>query len=511
MILESAAVGDIEFVILLLGAAAVLVRLAERIALPYPIVLVVGGLAIGLVPSLPDLELDPDVVFLVFLPPLLHAAAWQSSPRELRAESRALLLLAVVLVLVTMCAVAAVAHAIVPGMSWQAAFVLGAIVGPTDPISASATFSRIGVPARLRLLVEGEALVNDATALVAYRVALVAATEGTFSAGHALLDFVYSAAGGIVVGLVVGWAGLQVIRRQPDVAVNIFVTLIVAYAGYILAEEAGMSGVLGAVVSGIYSGWNAHSAMDAGTRLTAIGFWRVMTFGLETLLFVLLGLQAPQLAEELDIASLAAQALVVALVVVAVRIGFAMLPGTRLGNSFGERLAIGWSGMRGAISLAAALAVPIVVDERPQILLLTFGVIAVTLLGQGLTLAPLLRRLRLPEENRWAPDEALARLEAAQAALDRLDELEDEGAAAEPLRRLRELYRQRFAYCAAVLGGDLPEDGRSELREYGAMRRELIAVERASLLGLRNEGRVRQEIVRKVERDLDLEEARIVR
>src|SRR5688572_21879827 len=190
----ASALGDIEFLILLLGAAALLVRLAWSISVPYPIVLVVGGLAIGLLPTLPDLELDPDIVFLVFLPPLLHAAAWQSSPRELRAEVRPLALLSIGLVLVTMCAVAVVAHAIVPGMSWEAAFVLGAIVGPTDPVAAIATFSRIGVPARVRLLVEGEAMINDGTALVAYRVALVAAVEGTFSAGDALLEFVGSAA-----------------------------------------------------------------------------------------------------------------------------------------------------------------------------------------------------------------------------------------------------------------------------------------------------------------------------
>jgi Na+/H+ antiporter len=503
-------VGDIEFVILLLGAAAVLVRLAELIAVPYPIVLVVGGFAIGLIPGLPDLVLDPDAIFLIFLPPLLHAAGWYSSPRELRAEVRPLILLAVGLVLATMAVVAVVAHAIVPGMSWEAAFVLGAIVGPTDPVSATATFSRIGAPARLRLLVEGEAMINDGTALVAYRVAVVAAVEGTFSAGDALLEFLYSAAGGIAVGLAVGWFGTQVIRRQSDVALSIFFTVIVAYSSYIAAEELEMSGVLAAVVSGIYSGWNAHTAMDAGTRLSGIAFWRVMTFGLETLLFVLLGLQAPQLADELEIAPLAAQALVVALTVVGVRMAWAMIPRAAFGDTFKERIALGWAGMRGAISLAAALGVPIEVAERPEILLLTFGVIAVTLLGQGLTLPPLLRRLKLPGVSPWSPDEALARLEAAQAALDRLDELEEEGAAEEPLRRLRELYRTRFAVCVAALGGgEIPEDGRRELHEYGAMRRELIMVERASLLTLRNEGRVRQDIVRKVERDLDLEEARI--
>jgi len=280
----------------------------------------------------------------------------------------------------------------------------------------------------------------------------------------------------------------------------------------VIGEELHVSGVLAAVVSGIYSGWNAHSAMDAGTRLSGIAFWGVMVLGLEALLFVLLGLQAPQLADAIDVGALVLPALAVSACVIAVRMAWAMLPVARFGDGTRERIAVGWAGMRGAISLAAALAVPVSVQERPPILLITFGVILVTLLGQGLTLAPLLRRLELPGPSRWSPDEATVRLEAAQAALDRLDELEEEGGAPEPLRRLRELYRQRFAVCVAVLGGgDLPQDGRDELREYGAMRRELIAVERASLLGLRNDGAIALDVVRKVERDLDLDEARIRR
>jgi CPA1 family monovalent cation:H+ antiporter len=503
-------VGEIEFLFLLLAAAAVLVRLADGISIPYPIVLVVGGLAIGLIPALPNLELDPDVVFLVFLPPLLLSAGYYASPRELKAELRPLALLAIGLVLATMAAVAVVAHAIVPGMSWEAAFVLGAIVGPTDPVSATATFSRIGAPARLRMLVEGEAMINDGTALVAYRVALAAAVEGTFSADAAAFEFLYSAAGGVAIGLATGWLGLHIIRRQTDVTISIFFTVIEGYAAYIVAEELHVSGVLSAVACGIYGGWNAHRMFDAGTRLSAVAFWSVLTFGLEAMLFVLLGLQAPALAEELDVRSLAAQALVVALVVIAVRMAWTLIPAGGFGASVRERIAVGWSGMRGAISLAAALAVPTTVHERPEILLLTFGVILVTLLGQGLTLPPLLRALDLPGPNRWSPDEAQVRLETAQAALDRLDELEEEGAAPEPLRRLRELYRQRFALCVAVLGGEeLPDDGRRELREYGAMRRELIAAERASLLDLRHDAVVPQEVLRKVERDLDLDQARI--
>jgi monovalent cation/hydrogen antiporter len=505
-------VGDIEFLILLLAAAAVLVRLADRISVPYPIVLVLGGLAIGLVQALPDLELDPDVVFLVFLPPLLFSAGWYYSPRDLKTEIRPLALLSIGLVLATMVAVAVVAHAVVPGMSWEAAFVLGAIVGPTDPVSATATFARLGAPQRVRLLVEGEAMINDATALVAYRVALVAAVEGTFSAGEAALEFIFSAAGGVATGIALGWLSLQVVRRQTDVALSIFVTVIAAYATYVVGESLHVSGVLAAVAGGLYSGWNAHSALDAGTRLSGAAFWGVMIFGLEALLFVLLGLQAPQVAEETDVSSVAGPAVAIAFVVIAVRMTWAMFPGGGFGDTVRERIAVGWAGMRGAISLAAALAVPATVAERPQILLITFGVILLTLVGQGLTLGPLLRILALPGPNQWSPDEATIRLEAAQAALDRLDELEEEGAAEEPLRRLRELYRRRFATCVAVLGGgDMPENGRAELQQYGAMRKDLIAAERATLLDIRNTREIPSDVVRKVERDLDLEEARLRR
>jgi monovalent cation/hydrogen antiporter len=505
-------VGDIEFLILLLAAAAVLVRLADRISVPYPIVLVLGGLAIGLVQGLPDLELDPDVIFLVFLPPLLFSAGWYYSPRDLKTEIRPLALLSIGLVLATMAAVAVVAHTVVPGMSWEAAVVLGAIVGPTDPVSATATFARLGAPQRVRLLVEGEAMINDATAIVAYRVALAAAVEGTFSAGEAALEFIVSAAGGVATGIALGWLSLQVVRRQTDVALSIFVTVIAAYATYVVAESLHVSGVLAAVAGGLYSGWNAHSALDAGTRLSGAAFWGVMIFGLEALLFVLLGLQAPQVAEETDVSSVAGPAVAVAFVVIAVRMTWAMFPGGGFGDTVRERIAVGWAGMRGAISLAAALAVPATVAERPQILLITFGVILLTLVGQGLTLGPLLRILALPGPNQWSPDEATIRLEAAQSALDRLDELEEEGAAEEPLRRLRELYRRRFATCVAVLGGgDMPENGRAELQQYGAMRKDLIAAERATLLDIRNTGEIPNAVVRKVERDLDLEEARLRR
>jgi CPA1 family monovalent cation:H+ antiporter len=505
---------DLEFLIVLLLAAAGLVRLADLVSIPYPIVLVIGGLAVGLIPGLPDATLPPEAIFLVFLPPLLVAAGFAASPQELRAEKRALTWLAGGVVLLTMGAVAVVAHALVDGLSWPAAFVLGAVVAPTDPVSAAATFSRIPVPDRVSVLVEGEAMINDGTALVAYRLAVAAAVSGSFAIGDAALDFMVSAVGGIAIGLAVGWLEVRVLRRQADAALTIFLTIGAAYGAYIAGEEAGVSGVLAAVVSGLYLGWFSHVAFDADTRLSAMAFWQVLVFGLNAMLFMLLGLQFPGLVDELQrvvpLGQLAVAALVVTATVIAVRILAQFVPGAILGADWRERIVVGWSGMRGAISLAAALSVPLSVSARPQIIFLTFVVILVTLVGQGLTLPALLRVLHVDGPRPWSPDEAIARLEAAQAALDRLDELEEEGVDEEQLRRLRERYRAQFRACMAVVGGR-DGDGRPppDRRGYGDLRRDLIGVERDTLLRMRRDGRLRQDALRQIQRDLDLDEARL--
>lgn len=520
--------GDIEFLIAVLFAAAVLVRLADLISIPYPIVLVIGGVAIGFVPGLPRIELEPQVVFLVFLPPLLHSAGFAASPQELRAAAGQLVSLTFALVLVTMAAVAVAAHAALD-VSWTEAFVLGAILGPTDPVSAAATFSRLGVPERVTLAVEGEAMLNDAAALVAYRVAVGAAVAGTFALDEATWEFVRTAAGGLLVGLAVGWAGQRLQRRLSDVPLAIFLSVLFAYGAYIGAEEIGASGVLATVVAGIWFGWHSHDMLDADTRLSALAFWQVLTFGLNTTLFVLLGLQFEGVFEDAraggGTGALLADVAVVSVVVIGVRmawVGIAPLlarcvpAAARVdtGADWRERLVVGWSGMRGAISLAAALALPASVEQRELLIFVTVGVIAVTLVGQGLTLGPLMRRLGIEGERDWTPDEATARLEAAQAALDRLDELErEERISEERLRRMRELYRARFRRCVAIIGGDgdarPQDDAREALERYGALRRELIAVEREAILGLRNEGRLRAETMRLITRDLDLEEARL--
>jgi CPA1 family monovalent cation:H+ antiporter len=506
-------VGDLELIFALLFAAVLLVRVADRLRVPYPIALVLGGLGLAFVPGMPEVELDAHVVLLLFIPPLLLSAGWYSSPRELRAESRALGALALALVFVTMAAVAVAAHALVDDLSWPAAFMLGAVVAPTDAVAAVATFASVRVPERVRLLVQGESLINDATGLTAFRVAVAAAGVEGFSWAGAFGEFVLAAAGGAVIGIAVGWVILRAIRRLPDVTVSVLLTVLAAYTSFIAAEEVHASGILAAAVCGLYSGWHQSEYFDADTRLTASAFWRILVFGLEALLFVLLGLQLESVVDRVgedEVGRLAAIGVALAAIVIAVRVLFAALP-LAPGLSRRERLVIGWCGMRGAISLAAALSIATDIPGRAEVIFLTFIVILVTLVGQGLTLPALIKTLKLPPDREWSPEEAVARLEAAQSALDRLDELEeDDRISEEALRRLRDLYQARFRQCMAILAGEKAPDVFQEQRlRYGDVRRDLIQAERAAILTLRNDGRVSQDVQRLIERDLDLEEARL--
>ncbi len=507
----------IESILVLMLAAALLVRLAEFGKVPAPIVLVVGGLAIAFVPGLPTVDLDPDAIFLVFLPPLVFSAGWRTSPRELRTVMRPLALLAVGLVFLTAVVVALVAHATVPGLGWAEAAVLGAVLAPTDAVAAIAIFRRIGGPERVRLLVEGESMINDGTALVLYSIALGVATGGAFSLGDAALEFVAVSVGGIAIGLAVGFLSILVIRRQADTSLVVVLTLLTAYGAYIGAEELGVSGILAAVVAGLYGGYQSPRAVDADTRLSSVAFWNVLIFTLEMTLFVLLGVQLPGIVDSLresssGVADLLGPVATIAAASIATRLAFVFAMRSDAGETLGERFAVGWSGMRGAVSLAAALAVSLDVPGRPQIIFLTFSLILITLVGQGLSLPFVIHKLRLEEPRRWSDEEAVARMEAAQAALDRIDEIESEERAADSqLKRLRDLYRARFKMCQMVLGGEDPETIAREQRlaDYGGLRRELIGVERKILLDLRGAERLRNATMRQIERDLDLEEARI--
>ncbi len=524
---------DIETLIVLVAAAIVLVRIADVIAIPYPIVLVLGGLGIGFIPGGPSLELEPDVVFLVFLPPILQSAGYWASPSELKAEFLPLTWLVLGLSLVTMAAVAVVAETVIPSINWAEAFVLGAIVAPTDPVSAIATFERIGVSDRVATLVEGESMINDAVALVSYKVALAALVSGAFTAQTVFDDLIVSVLGGVAVGLTLAWIVSRALHRLDDAPLSIVLSVLLAYASFALADGIGASGVLAAVSAGLYAGWRSHEIFDADTRLSARAFWDVLIFALNAILFVLVGLQFPEVlrrvGEQFSVGEIVGYGLLVSAVVVAVRMAWQFLPGLlgrfaegagrwSPGQNWRENAMIGWSGMRGAVSLAAALALPFTLDSgaplgsRDLIIYLTVAVIFVTLVGQGLTLPWVVRRLGLGTTAAWSADEALARLAGAQAALDRLEEIQatEPGVPDNVIERLREIYQARFARCVSSLSGeDAGTPIEDPLSGFRRVREELIDRERVSLLEMRNTGRVKQDIFRRIQADLDLDEARL--
>src|SRR4051794_7182291 len=419
---------------LLLLAIALLAQLAGRLRIPYPVFLVLGGLAIALIPGIPDLRLEPDIVFLVFLPPLLYAAAFTASPRDLKANAGRIGLLAIALVVLTVVVVAGVARAVLGELSWPMAFVLGAVLAPTDPVAATAVFRTTPVPERVAVVVEGESLVNDGVGLTIYRTAVGAATAGTFSLSGAALDFVLVAVGGVALGLAVGWLLNALKRRVQESEIEITLSLFTPYAAYIAAERAGVSGVLAAVTVGLYSGGRTTEGLLPETRVKGQAFWTALAFLLDSVLFVLVGLQLPVVLEALAPRPLdryVLPALAVAATVIVVRMGFVLALAAiraRLPDVVeeplprGERLVVGWSGMRGAVSLAAALAIPLQADGREVVLLVTFATILVTLLVQGLTLPLLVRACGLERSAGDQRQEQEARLQAAEAALHRLDQ-----------------------------------------------------------------------------------------
>jgi len=523
---------DLAALLVLLAAGAAMLVLVPKLRIPYPILLVLGGLALGFAPGLPEIDLPPDLVLVGVLPPLLYGAAFFTSLRDLRANIRPVGLLAVGLVLLTMVVVAVVAHTIVPGLPWAAAFVLGAVVSPTDPIAATAIMQRLGVPRRIVNVVEGESLVNDGTALVAYRFAVVAAVSGTFSLWEAGLSFLVNVAGGVAVGLGVGWVVRQVRRRLDFPPAEVTISLLTGYFAYLPAELIGVSAVIAAVTAGIYLGWHTPELTTAAVRLMGESAWEIVTFMLNALLFTLIGLQLPGILDELDAYSavdLLWWAVAIWLTVVLARwlwvYPAAWVP-RKLSRRIRERdpmpakaqlALISWAGMRGGVSLAAALAIPLTTEagepfpERNLILFLTFAVIFGTLVLQGLSLPAVIRLLRLEDDGEAEGRElAQARIHAAEAALARLEELTgEEWVREDTAERMRGSYGFRQNRFAAWLDGE--DDGAIEARsqDFQRLRRELLAAERDAVHRLRRAGAISDEVARRVERDLDLEDARL--
>ena len=515
----------------LLVAVAGLSALARHLSVPYPIVLVLGGALVGLVPGLPEVKLDPEVVLVVFLPPLLYGASIYANFGDLRANLRGLALSTVGLVLATMCAVAWVAHALIPGLPWEAAFVLGAIVSPTDPLAAATIMRRLDAPRRMVSGIEGEGLFNDATALVAYRVGVAAVVAGSFSLADATLTFVLGAAGGVAIGIAVGWIVAEIRKRTTDTQVNVTISLLTGYAAFVPADAVGASGVLAAVTAGIYMGIRGPRILPARTRLQGYFVWDILDFIVNAILFVLIGLQLRTVVDALSgysASTLAGYALAVTGVVVGTRLlWFFTVPylmraidrrpaqrARRLGARW--RLVMAWSGMRGAVSLAVALALPLTTDagdgfpQRDLIVFLTFAVIFFTLVVQGLSLPPLIRRLGVSDGGVDADEEIRARLVATKAAIEQIDALAgEEWTRDETIERMRALYEYRKRRFAAR-AGKIEDDGYEDRSlAYQQMLQLVLGAQREALLQMRSDGKLSNEVMNRILREFDLEESRL--
>jgi CPA1 family monovalent cation:H+ antiporter len=525
--------GELVVLGVLVGALAFLL-LAERTGIPYPIPLTVGGAALAFLPGAGDFELAPEIILVAFLPPLLYSTAFFSSLQDLRANWRPISTLTVGLVIATTVAVAVVVHAVVDGMPWTAAFVLGAIVSPTDPVAAVEIAVRSRAPRRLVTIVEGESLINDSTGLIAYKFAVAAAVSGSFSLAGAAGDFVLSAAAGVGIGLAVGWPVAWLRRRLDDAPTEIAVSLVTPYLAYLPAEALGVSAVLAAVTTGLYLGWRSPELVTPSTRIQAVAFWEILVFALNAALFVLVGLQLHTVIDGLDGLSggeLAFYAAAVCATVIATRFAWVMpfnvvagllaprIPRVQADAPPDPRLAalLGWSGMRGAVSLAAALAIPLETDAgapfpmRDLIIFLTYTVIVVTVVGQGLTLGRLIELAGVhDDEETTAEQENRARIAVAEAAIARLGELEEADWVRQPTsERMRAMYEFRIRRFSSRL--DDEDDGELEQgsQAYQRLRRKVLEAERAEMIRLRNRGEITDDIMRRMERDLDLEDARL--
>lgn len=521
---------QIETVILLFAVVLALTTVARRILIPYPILLVIGGLLLGLIPGLPAIYLDPDLVFLVFLPPILWAAAYFTSWRDFRANARPIGLLAIGLVLATTAAVAAVAHAALPGLGWAAAIALGAIVSPPDAVAATAITRRLHIPHRIVTILEGESLVNDATALILYRAAIAAAVGGAFMPGRMVLQFLFAATVGIAAGLLVSALARWALRLTHDGFSEIAITLLCPYIAWVLAERFHASGVLACVAGGLHLRQQFSAIVAPATRIQAKAVWNLLVFLLNGVIFILIGLQLGALRDAVPAGQLRFILLVGALISVTaifVRLVWVPLaawiprwlsPSLRARDPMPQRSALfllGWTGMRGIVSLAGALALPLTTGAgapfpyRAEIILVTFIVIFVTLVLQGLSLPPLIRWLKLEADRTPEQEERRAREHAAAAALVRLEELAATGwPAPEQIEQLRADYARRLD--RHTWPGDAGSNGAAETAEtFRRLRQEALTAERWAVIELRDKGVISDHVLQSLEHELDVEALRL--
>jgi len=510
--------------IIYLVVIAILFEVAQRLSLPYPALFVLGGLALGFIPGLPSIHLDPELVLLVFLPPLLFVAAFETPLRDLRRNLGPIVRLSIVLVILTMIVVAAIAQALVPSLGWAAAFALGAIVAPTDALAATSVFRRIGVPKVAITLVEGESLFNDATALIAYRAAVVATVTGVFVFTDTLATFVVAGAGGIALGWIVGRVMAEVVKWLDDPPVEVVVSLLVPWAAYIPAVQFELSGVLAVVTAGLVIGRRLGTILSPNSRVLWLTTWKMVGFVLNGLIFVLIGLALPDILEGLGDMS-PERVLTLALLVSAAVIGTrfiyvflaSLLPNTPR-RAWAERdpqmawrlvFLVAWSGLRGAVSLAAALALPENFPERSLIQLVTFAVILATLVGQGLTLPLVVRWVRWDGVDPDGDEGTFARQTVYRLGLDAVRYSRTRWPDHAPLQdRLESGLDDRMQHLATE-DADETEEREQEHREHEEIQLYVINAQRAAAIALRDAGEINDATLRELERELDLEELRM--
>jgi monovalent cation/hydrogen antiporter len=517
-----------QIFLILLAVLAGAALLARRVNVAPAILLLLSGIALAFVPGMPSLELPPELVLLLVLPPLIYSTSVAMSWREFKYNLRPIILLSVGCVIFTACAVAAAAHYLI-GLPWSTGFLLGAIVAPPDVVAPLAIARKLGMPRRILVILEGEGLANDATALILYRFAVVAISTGMFSLPKAAGGFVTIVAGEMLFGVAVGWLSLRARHRIRDPQIEITLSLITPYVAYWIPEHFGGSGVIATVACGLYISWNGPLLISSATRLQGIFFWDLVIYLIEGLLFLLTGFQMRLLLEKSKAFApddiLFAIALVTAMVIIA---RFAWIyPATylpRLSKRVRDRdpsppwqwpFAIAFTGVRGAVSLAAALALPLALPNgeefpyRDLILLVSFGVIFITLVGLGLGLPTVIRWLGLAQAGRAEhlaehASEITARREALADALKSLETMTDDRELSDEVVKL---LRARHQTRANQLPDSLDPDA-VDISVTGAeLTRELISSEREFIHALLRDGRITDEVRRRIERDLDLEEA----
>jgi monovalent cation/hydrogen antiporter len=517
----------IQTIVLLVAVLVIVAIVAKRLNIATSILLVVAGIALALVPGLPRVRLAPEVVLLGILPPLVYSAGVAMSWREFRFNLRPITLFAFGSVVFTACAMAAAAHFLL-GMSLAAGFVLGAIVAPTDAVAPLVIVRGLGLPRRLILVLEGEGLANDATALILYRFAIAAVGSGVFSLPDAAGTFALIVIGEIAYGIGIGWSSLRLRRWANDARVEITLSLLTPYAAFLVPQLLGGSGVLATVAAGLYASWNGPLLIPAATRLQGIFFWDLLVYLLEGILFLITGMETRELVERADATLIRDLALAVPLTVAVIVVArfIWVYPAVYLPRWLSPALArrdplppwqwgfmLAFVGVRGVVSLAAALAIPLTTaagapfPDRDLILFVTFGVIVVTLIGEGLALPAVVRWLALPhdaedERRREQDAEIAARLETLRVAEGRLDGL---AAGGEIAPDVLAILRARHLHRASQVSKDI-EAGLKAVAAADELRAEMIASEREYIYRLLQEGQITDEARRRIERELDLEE-----